>query len=126
MEEEFEILKRNSAAALSAKSTLEAVSVRMEQAESELESAEAEKERLANELNKQQTLYAELKKMRGRGEEIDALKESHQASNKKKACEKILLPAVERAGRGVIHLWDFSFQHVPNVRPWSRKRGNFK
>ena len=77
LEEEFEILKRNSAAALSAKNTLEVASARAEQAERELESAENERDRLTNELQKQQTLYSELK-MRGRGEEIDALKESQE------------------------------------------------
>ena len=78
MEEEFEILKRNSAAALSAKNTLEVVSARAEQTQRELECAENERDRLTNELQKQQTLYSELKKMRGRGEEIDALKESQE------------------------------------------------
>ena len=78
MEEEFEILKRNSAAALSAKNTLEVVSARAEQTQRELECAENERDRLTNELQKQQTLYSELKKMRGMGEEIDALKESQE------------------------------------------------
>ena len=79
LEEEFEILKRNSAAALSAQNTLEVVSSRAEQAERELECAENERDRLTSELQKQQTLYSELKKMRGRGEELDALKDSQQA-----------------------------------------------
>ena len=79
LEEEFEILKRNSAAALSAQNTLEVVSSRAEQAERELECAENERDRLTSELKKQQTLYSELKKMRGRGEELDALKDSQQA-----------------------------------------------
>lgn len=78
LEEEFEILKRNSAAALSAQNTLEVVSSRAEQAERELECAENERDRLTSELKKQQTLYSELKKMRGRGEELDALKDSQQ------------------------------------------------
>ena len=78
MEEEFEILKMNSAAALSAKNTLEVVSARAEQAEHELEGAENERDRLTIELQKQQTLYSELKKMRGRGEELDALRDSQQ------------------------------------------------
>ena len=109
MEEEFEILKRNSAAALSAQSTLEAVSARMEQAEGELEYAETEKNRLANELNKQQTLYSELKKMRGRGEEIDALKESQEVRHKKQTCDKFFLPSAERAGQGVCCIYAFLF-----------------
>ena len=37
-----------------------------------------EKERLAEELTRQQALYAELKKMRGRGEEMDMLQQLEQ------------------------------------------------
>ena len=37
-----------------------------------------EKERLAEELPRQQALYAELKKMRGRGEEMDMLQQLEQ------------------------------------------------
>ena len=37
-----------------------------------------EKERLAEELTRQQALYTELKKMRGRGEEMDMLQQLEQ------------------------------------------------
>ena len=37
-----------------------------------------EKERLAEELTRQQALYSELKKMRGRGEEMDMLQQLEQ------------------------------------------------
>ena len=40
----------------------------------------SENERLADELTRQQALYTELKKMRGRGEEMDMLQQLEQVS----------------------------------------------
>ena len=42
----------------------------------------SENERLADELTRQQALYTELKKMRGRGEEMDMLQQLEQVSQR--------------------------------------------
>ena len=48
------------------------------QLQNELNLSVGENERLADELTRQQSLYAELKKMRGRGEEMDMLQQLEQ------------------------------------------------
>ena len=51
---------------------------RMTNVQNELNSTMGENERLSEELSRQQTLYSELKKMRGRGEEMDMLQQLEQ------------------------------------------------
>ena len=53
---------------------------RIEIFQAESENFLQENEHLANELERQQTLYGELKKMRGRGEEMDLLQQMEKVS----------------------------------------------
>ena len=71
--------------------------------QNELNLSMGENERLIEELGRQQALYTELKKMRGRGEEMDMLQQLEQVS---KIGEKIQVnPLVtEGGGRGTDRL----------------------
>lgn len=51
---------------------------RMANLQNDLNQSMGENERLVDELTRQQALYSELKKMRGRGEEMDMLQELEQ------------------------------------------------
>ena len=53
---------------------------RLESLQIDSESLLKENERLSDELDRQQTLYHELKKMRGRGEEMDLLQEMEKVN----------------------------------------------
>jgi hypothetical protein len=53
---------------------------RIEILEVESENFLKENDHLSNELDRQQTLYGELKKMRGRGEEMDLLQQMEKVS----------------------------------------------
>ncbi len=78
MEEEGEMLKNAANNAMSIQSQAETLAAKLQESERQLETLIPENQRLEVELQKQQTLYSELRKMRGRGEELDALKESQQ------------------------------------------------
>ena len=54
---------------------------RIESMEVEAENLLKENERLSDDLDRQQTLYRELKKMRGRGEEMDLLQQMEKVSD---------------------------------------------
>ena len=54
---------------------------RLESLQIDSESLLKENERLSDELDRQQTLYHELKKMRGRGEEMDLLQEMEKVNH---------------------------------------------
>ena len=53
---------------------------RLESLQIESESYLRENEKISDELHRQQTLYGELKKMRGRGEEMDLLQQLEKVS----------------------------------------------
>ena len=53
---------------------------RLSNLQNDLNVSMGENERLADELARQQALYTELKKMRGRGEEMDMLQQLEQAT----------------------------------------------
>ena len=54
---------------------------RMTNVQNDLNSSMGENEKLTDELTRQQILYAELKKMRGRGEEMDMLQQLEQVKS---------------------------------------------
>ena len=74
-------LKTQTSDALSIKEENNVLVGRMESMQVEAENLLKENERLSDELDRQQTLYRELKKMRGRGEEMDLLQQMEKVSD---------------------------------------------
>ena len=74
----MDILKSKSQNALTALDEVEDLKTRLASTEENLHLSVGENERLADELSKQQSLYNELKKMRGQGEAMDMLQQLEQ------------------------------------------------
>ena len=74
-------LRDQTSDALTIKEENNVLAGRIEAIQIEAEKLLKENERLSEELNRQQTLYRELKKMRGRGEEMDLLQQMEKVSD---------------------------------------------
>ena len=71
-------MKSKSQNALTALDEVDDLKTRLSSTEENLHLSVGENERLADELSKQQSLYNELKKMRGQGEAMDMLQQLEQ------------------------------------------------
>ncbi len=80
LREESDALLEESRMMTAARRENEAAKVAREEAEATAERARQENESLREKLQKQETMYAELKKMRGVGEGIDVMQELQQVS----------------------------------------------
>ena len=80
LQDELDILKSKSENALSVMDEVEDLRQRLSKIQNDFNISVSENERLADELTRQQALYTELKKMRGRGEEMDMLQQLEQVS----------------------------------------------
>ena len=78
LQEELTILKSETGHVDVVKNENLALVQRLEAAQNDLEASLEECARLGDDLKRQQSLYNELKKMRGRGEEIDLLQQVEQ------------------------------------------------
>lgn len=74
-------LRNETSDALTVKEENNVLVGRCESIQVEAENLLKENERLSDELDRQQTLYGELKKMRGRGEEMDLLQQMEKVSD---------------------------------------------
>ena len=80
LQDELDILKSKSENALTVMDEVEDLRQRLSKIQNDFNISMSENERLADELTRQQALYTELKKMRGRGEEMDMLQQLEQVS----------------------------------------------
>lgn len=78
IQDELSILKENSSEGGSLKDENKLMELKITGLQDDLEATIRENERLTGDLHRQETLYTELKKMRGRGEEMDMLQEMEQ------------------------------------------------
>lgn len=78
LEDELGHLKEMSGNVMTMQNETQDLQQRLSNAQNELNLAMGENERLIDELGRQQALYTELKKMRGRGEEMDMLQQLEQ------------------------------------------------
>lgn len=78
LQDELDSLKSQSDNILAVQEEVQDLRQRLANLQNEFNLSMGENERLMEELARQQTLYAELKKMRGRGEEMDMLQQFEQ------------------------------------------------
>ena len=78
MEEDSEKMRRESQNASHLQKESEAAAQKIDYLSHELQTVQVENQRLGDDLQRQQKLFNELKKMRGRGEEMDLLQESQE------------------------------------------------
>ena len=94
LQDDLDILKSKSENALMAQDEVDDLRQRLSKTQNDLNLSMGENDRLSEELTRQQALYTELKKMRGRGEEMDMLQELEQVKNRlydRMGCPKFLL-----------------------------------
>lgn len=94
MTEDIERLKKDPSGmgmgGIANKAESDSVNMRLQGLNSALDSAQMENRRLTEDLTRQQTLYAELKKMRGKGEEMDLLQQYQEVRHVEEACATVL------------------------------------
>ena len=78
VQDELDSLKSQADNIMAVQEEVQDLRQRLANLQNELNLSMGENERLVDELSRQQTLYAELKKMRGRGEEMDMLQQFKQ------------------------------------------------
>lgn len=78
VQDELDSLKSQADNIMAVQEEVQDLRQRLANLQNELNLSMGENERLVDELSRQQTLYAELKKMRGRGEEMDMLQQFEQ------------------------------------------------
>ena len=94
LQDDLDILKSKSENALMAQDEVDDLRQRLSKTQNDLNLSMGENDHLSEELTRQQALYTELKKMRGRGEEMDMLQELEQVKNRlhdRMGCPKFLL-----------------------------------
>ena len=80
----MEFVKSQSENTVAVQEEVQDLRERLSNVQNSLNLTMGENERLADELTRQQSLYSELKKMRGRGEEMDMLQQLEQVLKRKK------------------------------------------
>ena len=81
LEDELGHLKEMSGNVTTMQNETQDLQQRLANTQNDLNLTMGENERLVDELGRQQALYTELKKMRGRGEEMDMLQQLEQVRN---------------------------------------------